>query len=250
MNTRWLVVGMLAGAAMFSASAWAQDEVTVSDVSAVPVLTEPGEQPAAPTGGGLGGDAPILTGDARKISFQALLTDGAGIPLAGPVNLRFTFYDALVGGSAVYGPVDVAGVALVNGVASVQVPVDPNAFNGSGRWLGVRVNLGVELSPRIPLTAVPYALRVDRVTSEELDNTVTLGDATAAPLASAACASLSTTVGAFMVQGEPAYARVLDVSGSGLDIYSIRPVFEGVILTAPPAATVWVPGPRPTVRVF
>jgi hypothetical protein len=123
-------------------------------------------------------EAPILDANTRRISFQALLKDNGGTPLVGPVNLAFYIYNAAVGGALIQGPINLAAVPLAGGVADVQVPVNSASFTGQGRWLAVRVNGGAELAPRIPLTAVPHAIRVDRVASEELDDDIELGSAT------------------------------------------------------------------------
>jgi len=50
--------------------------------------------------------------------------------------------------------------ALTNGLASTPVPVDAAWFDGQTRYLGIAiagVNGGQELSPRVLITAVPYA---------------------------------------------------------------------------------------------
>lgn len=125
-----------------------------------------------PEGGGP--EAPIFDANTRRISFQAVLTNNAGQPLPGPVNLRFQIYTS-PGGVAVGAAIDVNGVAVNNGVVDTHVPVPASAFDGTGREMGVRVNLGVELTPRIQLTAVPHAYRVDRVASAELDDVIDLG---------------------------------------------------------------------------
>lgn len=143
----------------------------------------PAEQPAPKSAGsGPGLLAPILDSTSARLSFQALLKDGGGVPLVGPVNLRFQVYTS-PGGVAVGAPIDVLGVPLTNGVADTQVPVPTSSFDGTGRQMGVSVNGGAELAPRIQLTAVPYAYRVDRVASEELDDSIALGRGVA-PLAS------------------------------------------------------------------
>ena len=121
--------------------------------------------------------APILDGDSMQLGFQALLRDNDGVPLAGPVDLTFNIY--AIGGGLIQGPIVVRAVPLVNGVADTTFPVAASSFDGTGRELGVRVNAGAEMSPRIPLVTVPYALRVDRVKSEELDDVIELGSAAA-----------------------------------------------------------------------
>ena len=148
-------------------------------VQSDPVVTDPVDQ-TPPAGDDLPNpNAPILA--SRRLSYQAVLTDNLGNALPGPtVNLAFRIYTG--GAVLVEGPINVLAVPINNGVVSTLFDVSAASFDGADRLLGVSVNGGAELTPRIPLTAVPYALRVDRVASEELDDTINLGRA-AAPFA-------------------------------------------------------------------
>lgn len=118
----------------------------------------------------------LLDHDAARISFQALLTDNQGNPLAGTsVNLAFGLYPA--GGGAAIETIPGANYPMNGGVVQAQIPVSPDSFDGTGRELGVTVSGQPEMSPHIPLTSVPYAFRVNRVASAELDDDIELGDA-------------------------------------------------------------------------
>jgi len=97
--------------------------------------------------------------------------------MQGPVDLVFNIYT--VGGALVEGPIPVRSVPLVNGVADTTFSVHATSFDGTGRELGVSVDGGPEMTPRLPLVTVPYALRVDRVRSAELDDNIELGAADA-----------------------------------------------------------------------
>lgn len=124
--------------------------------------------------------APILDATSTRVSFQAVLTDNIGNALPGPVNLRFQVYTS-PGGVAVGAAINVLAVPVVNGVVDTQVAIPTSSFDGTGRELGVTVNApAAELAPRMPITAVPYAYRVDRVASAELDDNIDLGTSTAA----------------------------------------------------------------------
>lgn len=151
--------------------------------SKVPASSLPEQHPEAARIGQPQQRAPILDTNSSKISFQALLTDGGGDPLAdGPHTLDFFFYSTDVGGVPLGSVLNVV-VTTTDGIADAQVgPLDPTWFDGSARYMGLTVDdidddpTGDELSPRIPMTAVPYAFRVDRVESEELTDNVWLGD--------------------------------------------------------------------------
>ena len=125
----------------------------------------------------------LLDDAARMISFQALLTNEQGGPISQPNGeheLDFRLYDSEAGGVPIGMVLDVV-VTLDGGVASTQVgPMDPTWFDGTARWMGVTVDNGDELEPLIPLGSVPYAFRVDRVASAELDDNIDLGDETTA----------------------------------------------------------------------
>jgi len=152
----------------------------ISDVRIAPVLQAPADwieegQAPEPSADAPNIAAPILDSDAMQLSFQAFLRKNNGAALEGPVDLRFRIY--VVGGALVEGPILVAAVPLVNGVADTTFPISASSFDGSGRELGVSVNGGPEMTPRLPLVTAPYALRVHRVRSEELDDNIELGAA-------------------------------------------------------------------------
>ncbi len=114
----------------------------------------------------------------RRISFQALLTDDAGVPLPGPtVDLGFTLYTAA--GDATGPTTILSDVPVAAGIVDVQFPVDPSTFDGTTRYLGVIVDSPPELSPRLRLSTVPHALRVQTVESAELADQISLGTTSA-----------------------------------------------------------------------
>ena len=120
----------------------------------------------------------ILVSGARSLSFQAALTDTNGDPLPGStVDLDFRIYDGTTH-SFIEGPGLMSGVPMTGGIVDVQIPIDGSGFDGRALELSVRVD-GELLSPRIPMTAVPYAFRVDRVASAELDDDLDLGSPSA-----------------------------------------------------------------------
>lgn len=118
--------------------------------------------------------APILDADSSRLSFQARITQG-GIPIGGQtVDLEFRLYDGAsqqLGAAITVSNVDVGPGGLID----VMVPFDPDDFDGTVREIGVSINGSPELTPRTQIGAVPYAYRANRVTSEELDDAVSLG---------------------------------------------------------------------------
>jgi hypothetical protein len=76
----------------------------------------------------------------------------------GTVDLRFSLYDSLTGGSQIGDTVTNTGVFITNGLFTVTLDFGTNAFSGANRWLGIAVGTDSEMSPRQSLTPTPYAI--------------------------------------------------------------------------------------------
>ncbi|PZS05761.1 MAG: hypothetical protein DLM69_00665 [Candidatus Chloroheliales bacterium] len=99
-----------------------------------------------------------------KITFQARLTNPGGQPITSPTNFTFRLYTVPSGGTAIFteGPVSITPNA--QGLLTYQVgsatPIDPSIvaqFAGT-LYLGVQVGSDPEMTPRLLLTASPYAM--------------------------------------------------------------------------------------------
>lgn len=103
--------------------------------------------------------APIST----AFSYQGQLKD-AGVPADGVYDLRFSLFDAASAGAAVGSSVNINDWPVVNGLFTVELDFGTNPFDGNARWLRIEVRPGssgggyTALTPRQPLTAVPYAM--------------------------------------------------------------------------------------------
>lgn len=102
------------------------------------------------------GAAPAAT-VANKISYQGRLTDGAGNPLTGSYNLVFQLWDDAAAGSQVGSNITRNGVAVADGLFTVDLDMPALEVNGRALWLRIQVN-GQWLSPRQELLPAPYAL--------------------------------------------------------------------------------------------
>jgi len=97
-------------------------------------------------------------------NYQGQLSDD-GVPAGGIYDLRFAIYDSLNGGSPVAGPLTNSAVGVTNGLFTVELDFGSAVFDGSARWLEIGVrpsgspNDYSPLSPRQPITSVPYAIR-------------------------------------------------------------------------------------------
>ena len=94
------------------------------------------------------------------VSYQGLLTDNGGVPLAdGSHSLFFSLYDASSGGSQLWTESHPA-VTTQSGVFAVILG-SSNPLNiafDQQLYLAIEVDGGAELDPRMALTAAPYAL--------------------------------------------------------------------------------------------
>lgn len=101
-------------------------------------------------------------GARTTFTYQGRLTD-AGRPAEGTYDFRFTLYDATNDGASVGNTVTVEGVAVTEGLFTVQLDFG-SVFDGTALWLEIGVRPGgsnvayTTLSPRQELTGAPYAL--------------------------------------------------------------------------------------------
>lgn len=149
------------------------------------------------------GAAPLST----AYTYQGQLQQG-GSPVNGTADVQFTLWDAVVGATQVGGPVAVNNVSVVNGLFSVQIDFGSNVFNGDARWLQIAVRSPAgggaftTLSPRQPVTAVPYALQTRGMF---VDNTGNVGIST-------------TNTSSLLTVGSPATRGTLNVVGSSIAV--------------------------------
>jgi hypothetical protein len=89
----------------------------------------------------------------------------SGSPVTNTADFQFTLWDALSAGIQVAGPTSVNNVSVTNGQFTASIDFGAIVFNGDARWLQIAVRSPAgsgtftTLSPRQPLTAVPYALQ-------------------------------------------------------------------------------------------
>lgn len=106
----------------------------------------------------------------RTFSYQGVLADGSGnfIP-DGSHKLIINVYDQLNATQPVYA--DTQTVAVIRGIFNVIVgaknPMPQSMQFDKAYYLGTSVDNGQELSPRAPISAVPYALRASVATVAE-----------------------------------------------------------------------------------
>jgi len=93
------------------------------------------------------------------IPVQGVLTDDAGTPVDGDTTVQFSLYAGDLGGSPLY--TETQSVAVAAGLFSIYLGditvLDLSIFRDNSVWLGVSIDGGVELSPRVQFATTPYA---------------------------------------------------------------------------------------------
>lgn len=95
-------------------------------------------------------------------TYQGQLKQG-GVPVNDTCDFEFGLWDdPTAGGQVGNSPQSKLGVSVTNGLFAVTLDFDTGAFNGSARWLGIRLSCP-QGSPFVPLvrqelTPAPYAL--------------------------------------------------------------------------------------------
>jgi trimeric autotransporter adhesin len=95
----------------------------------------------------------------ETVNYQGILKDALGnIVPDGNYNITFKLYDSVVGGTVLWTEVKV--VNIIGGIINTQlgsvVLLNSNLFIGA-TWLGITIESGSELTPRIALTSAPYS---------------------------------------------------------------------------------------------
>ena len=94
----------------------------------------------------------------QTMSYQGVLTEANGNPVNGSVSLTFKLYDAATGGTKLWE--ETQQVTVTNGLFNVILgSVNPLTLPfDKPYWLGICVDGGAELTPRIELTSSPYSM--------------------------------------------------------------------------------------------
>ena len=110
-----------------------------------------------------GAQSPQGTPLGTAFTYQGQLKSN-GAAYTGTCDLKFSLWDALSGGTQIGTSQTKTNIALTDGFFTVLLDYGAEHFQGDGRWLEIEVRCpaGVgnytPLTPRQPLTALPYAL--------------------------------------------------------------------------------------------
>ncbi len=91
-----------------------------------------------------------------EVPIQGYLTDDTGGPIDGSIDITFTVYDALTGGTDLH--TETHTVAADAGAFTAYLTPDLQIFEDYQElYLGLAVDGGEEMSPRLQMATVPYA---------------------------------------------------------------------------------------------
>ncbi len=94
------------------------------------------------------------------ITYQGKLTDDEGRPITVATDVTFTIYDSPSGGSVLYTTTTTITPDM-NGIFTVELePIGVAVFDGSPRYLGIKVGPDEEMMPRQLISSTPYSLKV------------------------------------------------------------------------------------------
>jgi hypothetical protein len=101
----------------------------------------------------------VLAQGTTAFTYQGQLNDG-GTNANGVYTMIFALYNAASGGNQI-GSTITNNATLANGLFTVNLDFGTGAFTGNACWLGITITSGgttQELSPRVQVLPVPYAL--------------------------------------------------------------------------------------------
>lgn len=108
------------------------------------------------------------------MSYQGYLTDNSGNEVNGTHNFLFKIYEVETGGTAIWDE-NHLGVDVEKGVFNAILENLGTVAFDTQYWLGIIIDGGTELSPRIKLTSTPYSLNTgsipDNIVTPEKINT-------------------------------------------------------------------------------
>jgi hypothetical protein len=104
-----------------------------------------------------------------QIPYSGQLSESGSL-VTGSRDLTISVYADSTGGSAIYTET-FASVSVQNGVFHLNLNPGQSVWDGSIRWVGVSVNGAVELTPRMKVGTVPYAVRANEAAHAAIADT-------------------------------------------------------------------------------
>lgn len=176
----------------------------------------------------------------NEISYQGKLTNADGAPITTSSSVTFAIYAASAGGTAIYTSTQTI-TPDENGIFTVNLAgVDGTDFNGSIRYLGIKVGSDDEMTPRQRINSAPYSYSTQNIPSNSVnsanivDNSITSNDILNSTIVGADIANGSITDAD--IADEPGIAH--SFSSSSVVIATSVTVIDSIEFTAPTAGFV------------
>jgi len=103
----------------------------------------------------------------QLINYQGFITDKDGKALSGDFTVVFSLYNRLEGGDPLWQETH-AGISVENGLLNVMLGSVDSTLSleilSGIRYVGIKVDDGNELSPRMRLASVPYSMQSEKST--------------------------------------------------------------------------------------
>ncbi|MBI4702884.1 MAG: collagen-like protein [Deltaproteobacteria bacterium] len=122
---------------------------------------------------------PAAAGVPATIHQQGRLYEAnGGKPVEGELSIQFAIYENKLSSQPVW--IEIHSVQLVDGYFDVTlgslVPFQKSVFDGSTRFLGVKVGDDPEMAPRVEIGSIPYALVANNAIGDITPSSVTIAD--------------------------------------------------------------------------
>lgn len=169
-----------------------------------------------------GESARVYAATASTLNFQARLLNSTGSLVAdGAYSVQFRLYTAASGGTNEW--TESQSVTVKNGYFSANlgsVTPFPGAIDWSQeKWLTMNVNSDGEMTPRIKLTAVPYAFRAGQADSLTITGGSVSGDDLLQKAPGTVQGLSSTNAG--LRFNQTGAGGLIQLQGDGLDVFTV-----------------------------
>ena len=169
-----------------------------------------------------GEGARVHAAAASTLNFQARLHNASGSLVPdGSYSIQFKLYDAVTAGTNEW--TETQSVTVKNGYLSANLGsvtgFSPTIDWSQEKWLTMNVNSDGEMTPRIKLTAVPYAFRAGQADTL----TITGGSVTGDNLLQKAPGSVQSlsSANAGLRFNQTGAGGLIQLQGNGLDIFTV-----------------------------
>ena len=178
---------------------------------------------------------PLYASIPGQINFQGILKDASGRAITdSSLSVVFSIYSGATGGSLLW--TETQTVTVESGLYSVRLgsvnAIGSSVFDGTTRYLGIKVGTDAEMTPRVALVTVPYSYRSGMADSVAASSgAVMLGPAVTQETTGKYGIDVASTVsGGIGIYGKGSLAGVSGeaTGGNGCGVYGSNDIGYGV----------------------